>query len=90
MLAANVGAVELFQRCSTQWRYRTVYTPAGMTAIGLELPRGLDYRALEQVARIYGQELGEDLFARIQILEREYIQASNDGYQRNIAHRAKR
>lgn len=70
MWQENVPAVELFLLCDTQWRY----APSGLVL-------GLDYPAVELVARMFGVELSADLFGRLQVLERELIKvrSGNDG-----------
>jgi hypothetical protein len=51
---------------ATQWRR------AGLAG----MPTGLDYAAMPAVARILGYRPTEELFARLRVLEAEWLSAS--------------
>lgn len=58
----NVAAISFFLSIQSQWRY-----DAG------GLPLGLDYSGIEAAARMLGVPLGAEEFARIQLLEAEWM-----------------
>lgn len=65
MLPENWGALQVFLKCSTQWRY------AGMSG----LRTGLDYQAVESVMRMTGVADTSDTFWRLQLIEDEALKA---------------
>lgn len=62
MWVENGPAVELFILCGTQWKHHQGGTP-----------KGLDYAAVDLVARVYKFTLDAEMFGKIQVLEREFI-----------------
>lgn len=68
LLPENVEAVVLFLSAQTQWRF----APSGF-------PTGLDYGGVEAAARLSKQELGEELFGKLQTLERAWVIGIRDG-----------
>lgn len=59
-------AVGIFFSMSTQWRW----TSAGLAGA---LRMGLDYQAIEPVARMLGVDLTGDVFADLQLMETEAL-----------------
>jgi hypothetical protein len=73
ILAENVPAIEFFLAIQTQWR------------VGFSGATGLDYVGVEAAARLRGVDLTSDLFGRIQVLERAWLDALGDVRERATA-----
>ena len=69
-------AIELFLACGTQWRMRV--QPAGMGA-SLSVPCGLDYVAVEMVARVRGVGLTADVLEALQVIEMTIVSEVSGG-----------
>lgn len=68
-------AVELFLACATQWRMRQ--QPVGMTS--MSVPCGLDYVAVEVVARARGVALTAEVLDALQVIEMTVMQEVSGG-----------
>ncbi len=68
MLPENWEAVQIFLRCSTQWRY------AGFTGVAT----GLDYPSIEAVMRMSGIKDQVQVFAKLQLIEEEALKAMQE------------
>lgn len=65
ILPANTTAVRLFQALQTQWRTTAIST----LSRAIVVRTGLDYGAIEPLARLRRIELEDDDFTRLQIME---------------------
>lgn len=65
----NLAGFRLFCRMRTQWLTQAMPTPRG----SLLLRTGLDYTAIESVARAIGVILDEDVFDALQVAEGEAL-----------------